>query len=127
MKEFIFKNWYYIILACLAIASFTASMIFASRRGKKTNFLDTVKEALLEQIPYWAIISEGMVSGADKKNNVLQLGIALARKLLGRDLSADENSFFVAFITDALEKILSAPQKKLEMSKISEKSKYTVK
>ena len=127
MKEFLLKNWYYIILACIAIASFTLSLIFSRRKNKNISFLDSVKESLLEEIPFWAVISEGLESGVDKRNNVISLGIALCRKLLGRDLTADENSFFIAFITEQLEKILSAPQKKLIVAEKSAKSKFTVK
>lgn len=125
MKDFLLKNWYYIILAVLAAASFFTSIIISLKRNKGGNILDSVKEALLENIPFWAVMSEGLASGADKKNNVITLGIALARKILGRDLSADENNYFVAFISDGLEKILAAPQKKLKPAEINKKSPYT--
>lgn len=126
MKEFILKNWYYLALFVLALAGFIVSVV-AKKKGGKTNLLDSVKAALLENIPLWAIISEGLVSGEDKKNNVIQLGIALASKQLGRNLSAEENSYFVAFITEQLEKILSAPQKKLVAAEKPKKSPYTIK
>ena len=125
MKDFLIKNWYYIILAFVAVAGFVSSVIIAVRKGKNPNFFDTIKAALLENIPLWAIMSEGMVSGADKKNNVISLGIALIRKLLGRNLTADENNYYAAFISDNLEKILSAPQKKLIKAENMHKSKYT--
>lgn len=127
MKEFLIKNWYYIVLACAAIASFLLSVISVKKRNGKTNFLDTIKEAILENVPYWIIISESLASGEDKRNNVISLGVALAQKLLGRSLTADENNYFVAFITEQLEKVLSAPQKKLEKAEISKKPKYTIK
>ena len=66
-------------------------------------------------------MSEGLASGADKKNNVISLGIALANKLLGRNLTADENNIIASFIGENLEKILAAPQKKLAQT---QKSKY---
>ncbi len=127
MKDFLLKNWYYIILAVIAVASFITSIILSLKRNKGGNILDSVKEALLENIPFWAIMSEGLASGADKKNNVITLGIALARKILGRDLSADENNYFVAFISEGLEKILATPQKKLIKAENAPKSKYVVK
>ena len=122
MKEFFIQNWYYVLLAVLAVATFICS--FVIKRKANNNFLDSVKAALLENIPTWAIFSEGLVSGADKKNNVISLGIALASKMLGRGLTAEENSYFVAFISEQLEKILSAPQKKLVVAEKSQKSKY---
>ena len=122
MQEFFIKNWYYILLAFLAVATFICS--FVIKRKGNNNFLDSVKAALLENIPYWAVISEGLVSGADKKNNVIGMGIALVSKMLGRGLTAEENSYFVAFISEQLEKILSAPQKKLVVAEKSQKSKY---
>ena len=122
MQEFFIKNWYYILLAVLAVATFICS--FVIKRKGNNNFLDSVKAALLENIPYWAVISEGLVSGADKKNNVIGMGIALVSKMLGRGLTAEENSYFVAFISEQLEKILSAPQKKLVVAEKQQKSKY---
>ena len=85
-----------------------------------------MKEALLEQIPTWAILSEGFSSGQAKKENVLTLGLALVQKMLGRNLSADENAFWVSFLTEQLEKILSTPQKKLTVAKKENVSKYRI-
>lgn len=127
MKEFLLANWYYIILALVAVAGFFSSLIIALKRNKNPNLIDSVKAALLENIPLWAVMSEGLISGADKKNNVITLGIALARKLLGRDLTADENTYFAAFISESLEKILTAPQKKLVKAENAKKSPYTIK
>lgn len=124
MKDFLIKNWYYIILAFVAVAGFVSSLIIALKKGKNPNLFDSIKTALLENIPFWAVMSEGLASGTDKKNNVITLGIALVRKLLGRDLSADENNYFVAFVSENLEKILTAPQKKLKTAEINKKSPY---
>ena len=93
--------------------------------AKGSNIFDTVKEALLESIPTWAVISEELASGEDKKANVIALGIALASKMLGRKLNADESSYFISFITEQLEKILTAPQKKLTVTQ-KKVSRYTV-
>lgn len=127
MKEFLVKNWYYIILAVIALASFVVSVINIKKKNKNANVFDSVKAALLENIPFWAVISEGLASGEDKKNNVISLGIALVSKMMGRQISADENAYFVAFISENLEKVLATPQKKLEKAEIAQKSKYTVK
>lgn len=124
--EFLKQNWYYVVLAVIAIATFVISCVSMKRRNKNLSLLESAKLAILENIPTWAVISEGFVSGADKKNNVLTLGIALVRKILGRDLSADENDYFVAFISEGLEKILTAPQKKLQPAKNQNKSPYRV-
>lgn len=127
MKEFLLQNWYYVLVAVLAIASFIASLVITiKKKGSSSNLFDSVKAAILENLPMWAILSEGLVSGADKKNNVLQLGIALASKLLGRNLTADENAYFVSFIGEQLEKILSAPQKKLIKVEEPAPSKYRI-
>lgn len=124
MKEFLIKNWYYIILAALAIAGFIVSLVLSLKRNKGNNIWDHVRAALMENIPFWAIISEGLGSGEDKKNNVLTLGIALVNKMFGRKLSADENDYFVGFISEQLEKVLSAPQKKLQVAKNKANGKY---
>lgn len=120
MKEFLINNWYYLVLAFVAVAGFISSLI-VSLKKKSGNLFDSVKEALLENIPLWAVLSESLASGEDKKNNVISLGIALAAKLLGKKLDADEVNYFSSFISEHLEKILAAPQKKLAMTK---KSKY---
>lgn len=125
MKEFIYKNWYYLIVAVLGIATFTVSLITAVKRNKnRGNVFDTVKEALLENIPFWITISEGFSGGEAKKDNVISLGMALVNKMLGRKISPDENDYFVAFISDSLEKVLATPQKKLVVPKMAEKGKY---
>ena len=124
IKEFLLKNWYYIILAALAIAGFIVSLVLSLKRNKGNNIWDHVRAALMENIPFWAIISEGLGSGEDKKNNVLTLGIALVNKMFGRKLSADENDYFVGFISEQLEKVLSAPQKKLQVAKNKANGKY---
>ena len=130
MKDFILKNWYYLILALLAIMSFTLSLVLAIKRAKskgKDNVFEAIKEALMEQIPFWAIISEGISGGENKKDNVISLGIALVNKLMGRKLTADENDYFVAFISEHLEKVLATPQKKLQAPKKAEEGRYRVK
>lgn len=127
MKDFLLKNWYYLILATVAVAGFVVSLVLSLKRNKGSNVFDSIKEALLENIPFWSVLSEGLATGEAKKDNVLTLGIALVDKMLGRKMTADEISYFTAFISDNLEKVLSAPQKKLETAKIAEKSKYRVK
>lgn len=124
MKEFLIKNWYYIILAALAIAGFIVSLVVSLKKNKGANVFDSIKAALLENIPFWAVISEGLAGGETKKDNVISLGIALVSKLMGRKLSAEENDYFVAFIGDHLEKILATPQKKLEAPKKAQSGKY---
>lgn len=126
MQEFLLKNWYYLILATIAVAGFIVSLVLSLKRNKNANVFDSVKEALLENIPFWAVLSEGLASGEAKKDNVLTLGIALVNKLFGRKLTADETAYFSSFISEQLEKVLSAPQKKLEKAENDKKSKYRV-
>lgn len=124
--DFLLQHWKEILWAVLMLVSFTISLILAIRKRGKENILTSVKEALLEQIPTWAILSEGFSSGQAKKENVLTLGLALVQKMLGRNLSADENAFWVSFLTEQLEKILSTPQKKLTVVKKENVSKYRI-
>ena len=127
MQDFLIKNWYYLLLAALAVAGFIVSLILSLKRNKnKGNVFDSIKEALMEQIPFWAIISEGLAGGEAKKDNVISLGIALVNKLLGRKLSADETAYFVSFISEHLEKVLATPQKKLQQPKTAASGKYRV-
>ena len=124
MNEFILNNWYYILLSFIAVLGFITSLVLTFKRNKGANVFDSVKAALLENIPFWASISENLATSQDKRNNVLTLGIALVSKLLGRKLSAEENNYFAAFIGENLEKILAAPQKKLLKVENGSKSKY---
>lgn len=127
MKEFLLTNWYFIVLAMLAILSFIISFISIRKKNKSGNLLDTIKKAILENVPFWVCISEGMNEGADKKNNVISLGLALVQKMFGRNLTADESNYFVAYIGEQIEKILSAPQKKLVAETEKKASKFVIK
>ena len=127
MKEFLLNNWYYLLIGVLAVASFIVSFILNMKKSKSANIMDSIKEALLENIPFWATISEGFATGQAKKDNVITLGVALVSRMLGRKLSADENDYFIAFIGEQLEKILSTPQKKMIAELKVQKGKYTTK
>ena len=128
MKEFLLTNWYFIVLAMLAILSFIISFVSIRKKNKSGNLLDTIKTAILENVPFWVCISEGMSEGADKKNNVISLGLALVQKMFGRKLTADESNYFVSYIGEQIEKILSAPQKKLVAVESEKKaSKFVIK
>lgn len=125
MIDFILKNWYYLILAFIAVATFIVSLISMIKKSKnKGNIIEMAKESCLENLPFWITISEGISGGEQKLENVLSLGIALVRKMLGRNLSADENDYFVGFIKESVEKILATPQKKLQAPKNSPSGKY---
>lgn len=124
MKDFLLNNWYYILVAALAVISFIASLIISIKKKGSSNIIDSIKEAVLENLPFWCVLSEGLNGGEAKKDNVLSLGIALVSKMLGRNLTADENDYFIAFISEHLEKILATPQKKLEAPKKADSSKY---
>ena len=112
----------------LAILSFIISFVSIRKKNKSGNLLDTIKTAILENVPFWVCISEGMSEGADKKNNVISLGLALVQKMFGRKLTADESNYFVSYIGEQIEKILSAPQKKLVAVESEKKaSKFVIK
>ena len=127
MKEFLLNNWYYLLIGFIAFSSFIASLVLSIKRSKGANIMDSIKEALLENIPFWATISEGLATGHAKKDNVITLGVALVSRMLGRKLSAEENDYFIAFIGEQLEKILSTPQKKMIADPKVQKGKYTIK
>ena len=82
MKEFLIANWYYLVLAVVAVAGFISSLCISLKKNKGANIFDSVKAALMENIPLWAIMSEGLTSGTDKKNNVISLGIKLVENAL---------------------------------------------
>ena len=121
-KQFLIQNWYLIAVVVLCIALFIVSLF----KNKNLGLVEKIKASLLEQLPIWIILSEQFNTGEAKMNNVLALGLALVSKMLGRALTADENTFFESFIREQAEKILSAPQKKLKTAEITKKSKYTV-
>lgn len=128
MKDFVLKNWYFLLLGFLAVCTFVLTLISMIKKIKnKGNVFDSIKEAILENLPFWITISEGLAGGETKKDNVISLGIALVSKMMGRKLSAEENDYFVAFIGDSVEKILSTPQKSLHEPKKGNTGKYTVK
>lgn len=124
MKEFLSQNWEKVIIVAVAVLSFIASLIITIKKKGSNNIIDSIKEAVLENLPFWCVLSEGLNGGESKRDNVLSLGIALVSKMLGRNLTADENDYFVAFISEHLEKILATPQKKLEAPKKADSSRY---
>lgn len=126
MKEFLMANWYWIAAIILMFVS-VFSTVFIAVKKKGANIFDSVKEAILENLPYWIMLSESLAGGENKKANVLSLGIALASKLLGHNLTSDENDYFVAFISEHLEKVLATPQKKLDAPKKVDLGKYRAK
>lgn len=123
--EFIKNNWYYLILTLLAIGGFIASIVIKCKRGKM-NPLDAIKASAMEEMPFWISISESLEGPENKRNNFLSLVIAYVSKKFGRNLTAEENQFFVTWAEDMLEKILATPQKKLNKAKIEQKSKYRI-
>lgn len=123
--EFIKNNWYYLILTLLAIIGFIVSIIIKKKYGKM-NLTDAIKAAAMEEMPFWITLSEGLEGGENKKNNFLSLCIAYISKKLGRNLTAEENQFFVTWASDMLEKFLTTPQKKLMQPKTAQKSKYRI-
>ena len=125
MIDFIVKNWDKIIIVSVAVAGFIASFVLAQKKKGKSDIIGSIKEALLENIPFWATISEGLSSGQAKKENVLSLGIALVSKMLGRNPTADENDYYLAFISEQLEKVLATPQKKMIKAE-TQPSKYRI-
>ena len=120
MKEFILANWYYLAVFALALAGFVIS-IAMKRKGGKTNLLDSVKSALLEQIPLWADLVEKPGNGEQKKEAVIELALNEAKAYLGRELTQPEQQAIITLASSHLEDVLKAPKAK------SKKSKYTVK
>ena len=125
MKDFLLKNWYYLILASIAIAGLVLTIISVKKKVKSgMGIIESIKLGLLENIPFWISISEGIVGSENKRNNFLSLGIAFVRKMLGRDPSSEETDYFIAFLEDKLEKTLATPQKKLQAPKTAQSGKY---
>ena len=102
--EFIKVNWLVLLSIALLLVDF-----FVSLFRKRTKVVDTIKEFILDNLPFYISNAEKLLSGGIEKkdyviNSVLRL---LADRYPGINVLPYE-----AFISQSIEKILSTPEKK---------------
>ena len=116
--KFLKEYWLMIVYGAMILGALIVAIW--KKRGK-LNLLDTIKAFILGELPTWISYSENLKGSTVKLNNVVSLALASVKKFVGRDLNAEEEAMFIAFITDNVEKILATPQKKLENKEMRRK------
>lgn len=99
MKEFLISNWQWI--ACLVVGTIELFFVIF----KKSTKVNTIREKILDLLPVCISLAEEFI-GAGNGSTKKSFALDLVKKLLKLDDSND------AFISSAIESILSTPEKK---------------
>ena len=111
LKEFFIHNWQLVASATLFILATVVGLIRTKKKGG--NILGYLLGLIWKELPEW--IRESEIKGGtaeQKKVFVLNRALNYASKQLGRKLSEEETSFFVANTSEQIEKVLDTPEKK---------------
>lgn len=123
-KQFIIENWKLLASALLFLIAFVVGLV----RGKKKGYSlsDILMGMLVEQLPHWISMAEAVGgTGEQKKVQVLNNALNYTARALGRKLTEEETSLIIAKSSEAIEKILSTPQKKeVEKVEVKKNAKY---
>ena len=124
VKHFIIENWKLLASALLFLIAFVVGLV----RGKKKGYSlsDILMGMLVEQLPHWISMAEAVGgTGEQKKVQVLNNALNYTARALGRKLTEEETSLIIAKSSEAIEKILSTPQKKeVEKVEVKKNAKY---
>lgn len=115
IKKFILDNWMLLVQFVFSLIILIIALINVGKKNK-TDIGLFIKESILEFLPHVINGAEniGVLSGPDKKQQVIKLTLTYIQKLLHRALSEDEYAIYSAFIGEKTEEILTTPQKKGE-------------
>jgi len=115
IKKFILDNWILLVQVLVSVIVLVIGLINVGKKNK-TDMGLFIKESILEFLPHVINGAEniGILSGADKKQQVVKLTLTYIQKLLHRALTEDEYAIYAAFIGEKTEEILTTPQKKGE-------------
>lgn len=109
--NFLRDYWQYISVAILALIDFV--VILVKRRPSSKDELINASKSVLTYLPRIInIFEEKDLSGAAKKEGVLQNCLTLIEARLGRELYASEVKKFYDVFSNEIETILSTPTKK---------------
>lgn len=123
LKEFFIHNWQLVASATLFILATIIGLIRTKKKGG--NILGYLLGLIWKELPEW--IKEAEINGGtadQKKVWVLNKSLNYASKQLGRKLSEEETSFFVANTSEQIEKVLETPQKKQEKEEVKTNARY---
>lgn len=113
VKKFILDNWILLVQVLFSFVVLVISLINVGKKNKSDIGL-YIKESILEFLPQVINGAEniGVLTGEDKKQQVIKLTLAYVQTLLRRTLTEDEYNIYSAFIGEKTEDILTTPQKK---------------
>ena len=111
LKEFFIHNWQLVASATLFILATVVGLIRTKKKGG--NILGYLLGLIWKELPEWVREAENKGGTAEqKKVFVLNRALNYASKQLGRKLSEEETSFFVANTSEQIENVLDTPEKK---------------
>lgn len=111
MVDFIKENKELIISALTLL--FTILALCIKRKPKTLDDFTLVVSEVLSVVPVLCSKVERVGEGASKKNEVLASSLELVRQRLGRKLSSKERDIVINKVSEQIEEVLKAPQKKL--------------
>lgn len=111
MIDFIKGNKELFISALTLIVSIVALCI--KRKPKTLDDFTLVVSEVLSVVPILCSKVERVGEGASKKNEVISSSLELVRQRLGRILSPKEREIVINKVSEQIEEVLKAPQKKL--------------
>ena len=120
LKAFFIQNWQLLASALLFIFACIVGIVRGRKKGY--SFSDILLGLVAEHLPEWISLAEANGgTGEQKKVAVLNSALNYASRTLGRKLSEEETTFLITQASEQIEKILEAPQKKIETKKVEVK------
>lgn len=103
-----------IILGVFCVVNF---FLVIFKKKPASNLIDSIYSSVLQLLPGLIAGVEVPGNGQEKKLKVLESGLAIMAKSLGRELTADEKIVYATKLSSQIEAILSTPTKKEEVKK----------
>lgn len=101
-----------IVISALTLAVAVIGLII-KRKPKTLDDFSLIVSDVLSSVPVLVSKVEEAGHGQAKKNKVLDVCLSLTSKKLGRKLSDKERSIVIDKVSEQIEDVLTAPQKKL--------------
>lgn len=105
MKEFILNYWQYLVIILVDLIG----LVFILLRKKQSITEASIKEMIADVVPGYINLAEASGSTGRTK---LCLVVDLVLKRIQKYISKSDEQFWISYIHDVIEAILSTPQKK---------------
>lgn len=105
MIEFLQEYWFQLVIVIVSLASVVCSFI----RRKSSGSMDEIKNMIADVLPGFINLAEA--SGVHGKSKLMFVIDSVMKRIKGYTSEKDEQ-FWMSYIRDQVENILSTPQKK---------------